>query len=136
VKKSATLENLLLVLSGGMVGTVLRYFFYITFPRTSGGFPWVTFSENIVGAFLLGIALIFLLESRPIQKRMVLFFGTGVLGSFTTFSNLSLEIVYLIREERLDLALLYLFTSAALGLASAFAGMALGNTIHSRRKYA
>jgi fluoride exporter len=117
--------NVLAVAAGGMIGAVLRVWLVIAFPNPSGGFPLTTFLENVVGAFLLGLLLVLLLERwrpiRPIQPLLC----TGILGSFTTFSNFSVEWVMLAASERPWLGLAYPVASMAAGLTAALLGVSL-----------
>jgi len=119
---------LLLVMLGGMIGSGLRYGFSSAFPRVGGEFPWITLAENVSGAFLLGFAFIVLASAMPVRTNLYLFFCTGILGSFTTFSNMSLEIVSLVREDLTGLALLYGGCSISLGLLAVFLGMLLARS--------
>ncbi len=52
-----------------------------------------------------------------------LFFVTGILGGFTTFSTFGLEAATLLREEHLLEAFLYVLLSVVLGVCGVFAGM-------------
>jgi len=111
---------------GGAVGAVMRHAFMMAFPGQMGAFPMVTFAENVVGSFLLGVVLISLLRAPALGNRWRPFLATGVLGSFTTFSNVSVEFVELAVGGATPTAVLYLTLSIALGLAAAAAGIALG----------
>ncbi|MBR3321539.1 MAG: CrcB family protein, partial [Exiguobacterium sp.] len=52
--------------------------------------------------------------------------GTGMIGSFTTFSTFSVETIRLLDESRIGLALLYVFLSITLGLGSSWLGYRVG----------
>ena len=54
-----------------------------------------------------------------------LFLGVGVLGGFTTFSALSLEMMVLVERGAIGLALGYAFISVMMGLTALYAGMLL-----------
>jgi len=87
------LRLVLLVAAGGMVGTSARYALTRAVPA-HGGWPWATFTENMLGSFLLGLLLEALLRRGPESARgrlVRLGVGTGVLGGFTTFSSLALD---------------------------------------------
>lgn len=106
---------------GGFGGTEARYLLGVLLPESSGVFPWTTLAINVGGSFLLGWLTALwaagLREPRWLQAGL----GPGLLGSFTTFSAVSLAAVT-------DPALLlpYLGVSLALGLAAAAAGISLG----------
>lgn len=110
---------------GGALGSVLRFAAvgYLT-PLLNYRFPFGTFVVNIVGSFLIGVAYVLLVEKTTLPVEWRLFFITGVLGGFTTFSAFSLEILQLWQEGHVFNALLYASGSVILGLLMAFVGMA------------
>lgn len=110
---------------GGALGSMLRFaaVSYIT-PMFSLRFPMGTFAVNILGSFLIGVAYVILVE-KTASVEWRLFFITGVLGGFTTFSAFSLEILQLWQSGHMVNALAYALSSVALGLVMAFIGMAL-----------
>jgi fluoride exporter len=119
------LGNLLAVAAGGMIGAALRVGFAVAFPALPGRFPWTTFAENVLGAFLLGMLLVLLLERWRPTRQVHPFLCTGILGSFTTFSNFSVEWVRLAGGERPWLAVVYPLASMIVGLVAALAGVVL-----------
>jgi fluoride exporter len=104
----------------------MRHAFMAAFPHEVGAFPFVTFAENVVGSFLLGVVLISLLRAPSLDARWRPFLATGVLGSFTTFSNVSVQFVELAAHGAALTAVLYLSLSIAIGLSAAAIGIALG----------
>jgi CrcB protein len=54
-----------------------------------------------------------------------LFFTTGLLGGFTTFSAFSLDVALLYERGQIGLAAGYVFASVAISIAGLFAGLAL-----------
>lgn len=111
---------------GGALGSVLRFAAvgYLT-PLLNYRFPFGTFVVNIVGSFLIGVAYVLLVEKTTLPIEWRLFFITGILGGFTTFSAFSLEILQLWQEGHVLNALLYASSSVILGLLMAFVGMVL-----------
>ena len=114
--------NLFYVASGGAVGAVLRYltsnFYKFYFPN----FPIGTLFINFIGSFLIGI-LASHLESRGTSYIFIKYFLIiGILGSFTTFSTLSLETIQLVNDKKLFLSLVYIFLSISLCILGAFFG--------------
>lgn len=107
----------------------MRYSFMITFPHVSGEFPYTVFAENIVGSFLLGFILVLLSRKWNPSWPVKSFLGTGILGSFTTFSTFSMDLVNLIDGGHAITALTYLGLSIVLGLSSAFGGMILARKL-------
>ncbi len=129
VAERVTLRELLTVAAGGFLGTFLRGAGLFVFPPEPGGIPWATLVENLLGAFLLGVLTTSLLRLRPQARRAHLFFTTGLLGSYTTFSALALDGVILIRASTPGPAILYLGLSIFGGVALASAGIAAGRRI-------
>jgi len=91
-------QSILLVGIGGAIGTLLRYSLFILLPINS---MIATIVCNIIGSFLLAaLYSYFTHKKRDIhnQKKYLhkyetykQFFGIGLLGSFTTFSTISLD---------------------------------------------
>lgn len=122
---------LLAVAAGGAIGATARYVFSATFPADPGTFAWATFTENIIGSFLLGFALVVVMERLPRTRLVQPFLCTGVLGSFTTFSNYSVEIIEMLHNGRPLIGVVYAMSSIMCGLVAAMCGMAVGG--HFRR---
>jgi CrcB protein len=116
--------NLLAVFTGGLIGTGLRLGIDALLPHTApGSFPWSTLLINIAGSFALGLLVARLWPTAPEWLRFGL--GTGVLGSFTTFSALVISLIQLTGEYPL-VAAVYLLASLVLGLGAAWLGLRLG----------
>lgn len=113
--------NVLLVMTGGFFGAICRYAAGAGMPAAHG-FPLGTLFVNLVGCFVLGWFLTYAARSRKIKPESILFIGTGVIGSFTTFSTFSVETIHLFEEGRAFLALLYILISTAAGLVLADIG--------------
>lgn len=126
---------ILVVFAGGVVGTAARYGIS-TAMAPSDGWPTATFVENLTGAFLLGVLLELLVrrgaETRR-GRRIRLGLGTGLLGGYTTFSTLALEVERLVADGQLSLGLGYGLASVVLGFAAALAGVVLGARAHRWR---
>ena len=92
--------------------------------RTSGAFPWGTFTVNVSGCILLGVLTgLGLYHDLDATTRTVL--GTGGLGAYTTFSTFTFETVRLAEEGALDEAFRNVAANVLVGLAAASAGLAL-----------
>ena len=118
------MKILLSVALGGAVGAAARYLLGSHFGSSLGhGFPWPTFTVNVLGSFLLGVfvALSALVWSPSASLRA--FIAVGVLGGFTTFSAFSLEVVLLAERGRLESAALYALASVAFTVGALLAGL-------------
>lgn len=125
------MRDLLLVASGGAVGSVLRYlvsgFGQRVLVPVSGvlaSFPAGTLLVNATGSLLIGL-LAGLAESRALlgpDARLLLV--TGVLGGYTTFSAFSLETLLLFRAGQTATAFITVLLQVGLGVTAAWAGFA------------
>ncbi|MFK2825293.1 fluoride efflux transporter CrcB [Bacillus sp. B190/17] len=120
--------NVLFVMIGGFVGAIGRYALG-EFIHTNNHFPLGTFSINMIGCLFLGWFLTFAGQSGKVKPEWTLLIGTGLVGSFTTFSTFSVETIQLFQEGLVFLALLYAAASTVFGLLLAYAGrrLALSN---------
>lgn len=82
------MEAAYLVGTGGAIGAVLRYLVGQFVARQE--FPLATLTVNVLGTFLLGFVTF-----SGASDGVLLFVGTGVCGSFTTYSSFSFETVRL-----------------------------------------
>jgi fluoride exporter len=114
----------LMIAAGGALGSLLRFVSvsYLT-PMLNYRFPLGTFFVNILGSFLIGLAYVLLVEKVLVSAEWRLFFMTGVLGGFTTFSAFSLEMLQLWQEGQVFVSIAYAASSVVLGLLMAYAGM-------------
>ncbi len=117
--------TLLAVLLGGLLGSGLRLAIDAALPHSDAAFPWSTLLINLVGSFVLAVLVAWVWPNAPAWLRAGL--GTGVLGSFTTFSALIVSLLTLTRAGMPLLALVYLLVSLALGLGAALLGLRIGS---------
>ena len=112
------------VVLGGIAGTALRLGLDALVPHTDAQFPWSTLLVNVVGSFALGLLVARVWPTAPSWLRAGL--GTGLLGSFTTFSALAVSLVTLTRAGLGWIAVAFLAASLVLGLAAAALGLRFG----------
>lgn len=120
--------RLLFVGIGGSIGSVLRYSIYYNMLAINGNWlPFLgTLLANLLGAFALGWFTSRLLLSKKLPDELAAAIGTGLIGSFTTFSTLSVELSSLLQEGQYLLAICYVFIGMIGGLVCAFGGFQLG----------
>ena len=118
---------------GGAVGTVGRYELALAAPVVTGHFPWATFTVNLFGSFLLGIAVVAFAEPRPVTSLARGFAVVGFCGGLTTFSTWMVESVLLTRDGDAAVAVLYLVVSLVLGFAAVALGVDVTRRILRRR---
>ena len=76
-------------------------------PPTSeaGIFPWGTLAANLIGGYLIGLGMGIFQNLPQIDPEWRLLCITGFLGALTTFSTFSIEVVGMLQQGRLLLAL-------------------------------
>ena len=111
---------------GGAAGALLRFFWGEFFPASGTGFPWAVFTENITGAFILGWLLAVFIRRLGKHRYIRSFFGTGLVGSFTTFSGITTDLVIFTNSGSYLLLILYTSVSILAGLIAAWAGLTVG----------
>ena len=124
---SLQLQFLLLVFLGGGLGSAARYGVNLATVAWFGPhFPWGTLTVNVVGSAIMGAFAGWILTREPGtgSDALRLFFMTGVLGGFTTFSAFSLDVVVLWQRGAAATAVGYVLASVALSLLALIAGMA------------
>jgi CrcB protein len=122
---SNTWRNYLAVGSGGMVGAVARYELGKLFVIPVGGFPFGTLVINLSGSFVLGFFLTLIASRIKVADELRLFFATGIIGAYTTFSTFTSEVLTLWRGGFIWLGLLYSLVSLLGGLLFVWLGYAL-----------
>ena len=74
---------------------------------TPGGLlPWGTLAANLVGGYLIGVAIAAFQAMPQLDPVWRLLLITGFLGGLTTFSSFSAEVVEFLMTGRYGLALL------------------------------
>ncbi|MGV9455892.1 fluoride efflux transporter FluC [Streptomyces sp. NPDC003635] len=99
---------LAVVALGGALGATARYGLALWWPLQPGGFPWATFWTNVVGCAVIGVFMVVITDVWAAHRLVRPFFGTGVLGGFTTFSTYAVDIRALIGSGHPGTGLAYL----------------------------
>ena len=94
------------VATGGALGACARYGAALLWPTAAGTFPWTTFWVNVAGCAVIGVFMVVITEVWTGHRLVRPFFGTGVLGGFTTFSTYVVDIERLTGTGRAATALL------------------------------
>ena len=114
------------VAAGAMLGANLRYVVgNWAADRWGADFPYGTFLINVTGAFAIGLLLAFIGERVGVSPMWRLFFATGFLGGYTTFSSYAWEALTLAQEGGWVGAAVYIFGSNLVGLVGVWLGASL-----------
>ena len=117
---------MLTIAAGGALGAPARYWVMVRAGQLFGlGFPMGTMAVNIVGSFMLGVLIELMARKWSPGPEIRAFMVVGVIGSFTTFSTFSLDVVTLIERGVYWTLALYIVVSVAATVTAIFAGMAL-----------
>ncbi|MFE3164955.1 fluoride efflux transporter CrcB [Streptomyces sp. NPDC059224] len=122
------------VAAGGAIGALARYAIAQALPTAAGGFPWATFWTNAVGCAVIGAFLILIAEGLPAHRLVRPFFGTGVLGGFTTFSTYAVDIQKLVDHGRPATGLAYLAATLCVALAAVWCAARVTRRLLTRRQ--
>lgn len=105
---------------GAGLGALLRAGFNFLAIGIASTIPMGTLISNMVGGYLIGIAVAFFGNNPGLSPEWRLFVVTGFLGGLTTFSSFSAEVVAFIQRGEmgwaLGTALLHLIGSLVLTL--------------------
>jgi fluoride exporter len=93
---------------GGVIGSLARYGATVLWPTASGAFPWTILIVNVVGCAFIGAFMVVITEMWTAHRLVRPFFGTGVLGGFTTFSTYAADIEHLVDGGRARTGMAYL----------------------------
>jgi CrcB protein len=124
IESEHTLRTLLLIGTGGFIGSILRYLLGTQVQQLSKSlqFPFGTLAVNLVGCVLVGF-LAEIIGQRNIGSSDVrIFLIVGLLGGFTTFSAFGLETMGLLRNGEIWLALGNIVSHTLLGLIAVWLG--------------
>ncbi|MEP5780824.1 MAG: fluoride efflux transporter CrcB [Hyphomicrobiales bacterium] len=119
--------HLIYVALGGALGASGRHLVGLLSLRLLGpSFPVGTFVVNVVGSFLMGALIAYLVKKGGADNaQWRLFLATGVLGGFTTFSAFSLDAVLLWERGQVSSAIFYVLSSVVLSILALMAGLML-----------
>jgi CrcB protein len=123
--------TLVLVMLGAAVGAPMRYLAdRAVQSRHDTGFPWGTFTVNVVASLVLGLITGSALAGSAPHDVQV-FLGTGLCGALSTYSTFSYESMRLAEQGRRVFAAANIAASVIASLGAAFLGVALAQAAWS-----
>lgn len=92
---------------GAMLGAWTRWGLGAALNAVVPNLPLGTLTANLIGGYLIGIAVEMVMQLQLVSAEWRLFIITGFLGSLTTFSTFSVEAVELMAMQRYGWAMLH-----------------------------
>ena len=109
--------------AGAALGAWLRWALSVALNQIVPNLPLGTLASNIIGGYLIGIAVEVLVHHSVLTPEWRLFIITGFLGGLTTFSTFSAEAVGLLSRQQYGWALALILAHLAGSLAMTVFGM-------------
>lgn len=95
------IRSLLVISLGSSLGAVLRWGLGAAFNALFPAIPPGTWLANMLGGYLMGVALAYFGQHTGLAPEWRLLVITGFLGGLTTFSTFSAEVTTLIQQGRM-----------------------------------
>lgn len=95
------LHSILAISLGASIGAVMRWLLGLSLNSLFPAIPPGTLVANMLGGYLVGVAIAFFAGHPGVAPEWRLMIITGFLGGLTTFSTFSSEITTLIQQGRL-----------------------------------
>ncbi len=123
-------KNILLIGTGGFVGSVARYYVSkINLHVEFLSIPVGTLLVNVLGSFLIGFLTGISAKSMLLNAHLRMLLMVGFCGGFTTFSTFSGENLMLMQNGQFLSVLLYTSLSVILGFSAVYLGYITSNLL-------
>jgi fluoride exporter len=117
-------KSILAICVGASLGALLRWWLGLVLNGLFPTIPPGTLTANLVGGYLVGLAIAFFATYSAIAPEWRLLVITGFCGGLTTFSTFSAELVGLLQQGRPAWALAAAAAHLAGSVLTTFAGIA------------
>ncbi|GAA6140562.1 fluoride efflux transporter CrcB [Hydrogenophaga sp. 5NK40-0174] len=123
------MNNVIAICLGASIGALSRWRLGVWLNQGHALLPWGTMAANWIGAYAIGLAVVFFQSQVQLDPAWRLAIITGLLGALTTFSTFSVETVAMLQHGKITLAVgnaaLHLLGSLLLTWAGIRTGTAL-----------
>ena len=119
---NASIASVISICAGASLGALLRWLLAGRFNPLFPALPMGTLAANLLGGYLVGVAVAVFATAPQLPPQYRLFVVTGFLGGLTTFSTFSAEVVTQLQQGHTAWALATAFAH----LLGSFALTALG----------
>ena len=108
---------------GAALGALVRWLLGLWLNALLPAIPPGTLAANVIGGYLIGVAMVFFTQQVHLPPEWRLFVITGFLGGLTTFSTFSAEVMRLLTDGRIAWAMGAMAAHLAGSLLATWAGM-------------
>ncbi len=93
-------KSILAISVGSVLGALLRWLLGMQLNNLFPTLPPGTLAANVIGGYIIGVAVAFFATAPDIAPEWRLLIITGFCGGLTTFSTFSAEVMALLQEGR------------------------------------
>ncbi|MBF0213466.1 MAG: fluoride efflux transporter CrcB [Magnetococcales bacterium] len=116
-------HSILAIAVGSALGALLRWFLGLQLNHLFPTLPPGTLIANLIGGYIIGLAIAFFAQTPEISPEWRLLIITGFCGGLTTFSTFSAEVTTLLQQGRLTWAMMAIGLHVSGSLLMTFAGL-------------
>ncbi len=120
------------VATGAVAGAITRWGLAVALNGLFPALPPGTLLVNVAGGYLMGLALGAFAANPGLPPEWRLLLVTGFLGSLTTFSTFSGEVIHLLQQGRTGWALATIGAHLVGALVATFAGLVTWQLLAAR----
>ena len=117
-------KSVIAISLGASLGALLRWGLGSRFNALFPTIPPGTLAANLIGGYVVGVAIAFFASYSALPPEWRLFVITGLCGGLTTFSTFSAELVTLLQQGRLNWAMAAVGVHVVGSVVMTFAGIA------------
>ncbi|MEF8699731.1 MAG: fluoride efflux transporter CrcB [Candidatus Accumulibacter sp. UW20] len=117
-------KSILAISLGSATGALLRWGLGSRLNSLFPALPLGTLTANLIGGYLVGVAVAYFAQAPSIAPEWRLLIITGFCGGLTTFSTFSAEVVTLLQQGRLTWAMSAIAIHVSGSLLMTLAGLA------------